>query len=221
MNNKIRRLVNFLKVLSFDTHLWCISVIGGAILLCASFFINPVERFLVLNGNVVNAKENSIEVVIDQKYSSVLGGAHEQALNQVENTGEVNVVEEESSVSLDDGLPVSVEDFDALCRIIECEARGEDLKGRILVGNVVMNRVASEKFPNSIAEVIESPGQFDPVSSGAYLVVEPTSITKEAAMRVLNGEDYSQEALYFQKSESEVWGSKTYLFRYNSHSFYK
>jgi len=221
MSKKIRRLVDFMKVLSFDTHLWCISVIGGAILLCASFFINPVERFLVLNGNVVNAKENSIEVVLDQKYSSVLGGSHEQYASAAESDGEVNVVEEEPSVSLEDGLAVSVEDFDALCRIIECEARGEDLKGRILVGNVVMNRVSSEKFPGTIEDVIKSPGQFDPVTSGAYDVVETSAMTKEAAMRVLNGEDYSQGALYFQKSESEIWGSKTFLFRYNSHSFYK
>lgn len=216
-----RRVWDFLKVISFDTHLWCASVIGGAILLCVSFFVNPIERFMVLNGNVVSAKENTIEVVHGQmNYGSVLGVYEQEEQAEDINTA-VNVVEDSVSVSLDSGSGVSVDDFDALCRIVECEAKGEDIEGRMLVANVVLNRVASDIFPNTIEGVIESPGQFDPVSSQAYYVAVPTADTKEAVMRVLNGEDQSQGALYFQKSESKEWGNKTYLFRYNSHSFYK
>lgn len=221
MKTVLSSLWRFLKVLSFDTYLWSVSVLGGAVLLCVSFFVNPVERFLTLDANVVSAKENTIEVVRDQmNYSSVLGLHDNSSEFDVFGT-EVNVPETDAPISLDDDVAVSVEDFDALCRIIECEACSEDLTGRILVGNVVMNRVESSIFPNSIEDVIESPGQFDPVSSKAYYVAEPSSLTKEAAMRALNGEDYSQGALYFQKSASTEWGDKTYLFRYNSHSFYK
>jgi len=221
MKKLLGGLWRFLKVLSFDTYLWSISVLGGAILLCVSFFVNPVERFFTLNANVVSANENTIEVVHDQlNYSSVLG-VHDGSENIDDGSAVVNVPEQDTPISLDDDLAVSVEDFDSLCRIIECEACSEDLRGRILVGNVVMNRVNSATFPNTIEDVIVSPGQFDPVTSKAYYVATPSTLTKEAAMRVLNGEDYSQGALYFQKSTSTVWGDKTYLFRYNSHSFYK
>lgn len=223
MNKTFSRVWGFLKVLSVDTHLWCLSVIGGAILLCTSFFVNPIDRVLMLNGKVVNAQENSIEVVHNQmNYSSILG-AHDDVSSQEDALCEtdINVVEEDTGVSLEDGSAISVEDFDALCAIVQCEADSEDLKGRILVANVVLNRLNCDIFPDTIEEVITSPGQFDPVTRKSYYVAHPDNLTKEAVMRALNGEDYSEGALYFQKSTCEVWGNKTYLFRYNSHSFYK
>lgn len=223
MKNAIRRVGGFLKELSFDTHLWCVSVIGGAVLLCISFFVNPIDRVRMLSGNVVNAKENSIEVVQGQiNFGSVLGSHDVSSIDSdVVSEVDVNVVEESTDISLDDGSAISVRDFDALCAIIQCEADSEDLKGRILVANVVLNRLACDRFPDTIEEVITSPGQFDPVTSKAYYVAHPDNLTKEAAMRALNGEDYSEGALYFQKSTCKVWGDKSYLFRHNSHSFYK
>ena len=227
MKRTFNRVLSFLKVLSIDTHLWCISVIGGAVLLCISFFVNPIDRVLMLSGNVVNAKENSIEVVHNQmNYGSMLGtyDSDESAPDTEDNSSSDSVsvnVEETTDISLDDGTAISLDDFEALCAIIQCEADSEDLKGRILVANVVLNRLSCDVFPDTIEEVITSPGQFDPVTTKSYYVAHPDNLTKEAAMRALNGEDYSDGALYFQKSTCKVWGDKTYLFRYNSHSFYK
>ena len=221
MFDKLGRVLRFLGALSFDTHLWCVSVIGGAILLTASFFVNPVDRIFILNGRIVNAEENSIEVVHNQmNYGSVLGSPEGSSVSQDE-LEDINALSDNAPISLMDGTAVSAEDFDALCRIIECEAESEDMKGKVLVADVILNRIGCDIFPDSIAEVIESPGQFDPVTSKAYFVAYPSNDSKEAAMRALNGEDYSEGALYFQKSTCEVWGDKTYLFRYGSHSFYK
>lgn len=219
MFEKMNRVWRFLCGLSLDTHLWCVSVIGGAVLLSASFFVNPIDRIFILNTKVVNAQENTIEVVHNQmNYSSMLGSPEQDI---TEDYDDINTVVEDVAVSLEDGSEISADDLDALSRIIECEAMSEDMKGRILVANVILNRVESEKFPGTIEEVIISPGQFDPVESKAYYVAHPSAESKEAAMRALNGEDYSEGALYFQKSTCKIWGDKTYLFRHSSHSFYK
>ena len=55
-----------------------------------------------------------------------------------------------------------------LAAIIHTEARGEPLIGQIAVGNVIMNRVADPRFPNTIEEVIRQPRQFCPVGTGAF-----------------------------------------------------
>ncbi|MGN0482308.1 MAG: cell wall hydrolase [Lachnospiraceae bacterium] len=93
------------------------------------------------------------------------------------------------------GIPVgpgfNMTDYALLSAIIDCEAEGETYEGKLAVGSVVMNRVLSPKFPNTIAGVIYSPGQFAPVTSGRFAVMLATNgATQEcrnAAYEVLNG----------------------------------
>lgn len=113
-------------------------------------------------------------------------------------------------------------------RIVEAEATGEDLKGKMLVANVILNRVNSKKFPSSIEGVVFQKGQFSPIRDGRYYKVSIKDSTKEAVSRALQGEDYSQGALYFaarQKASSKNmrwFDSKlTYLFRHGGHEFFK
>ena len=61
----------------------------------------------------------------------------------------------------------SEKDLRYMSTIIYCEARGESYAGQKAVGIVVMNRVRSKKFPNSIKKVIYQSGQFSPVSNGS------------------------------------------------------
>ena len=64
--------------------------------------------------------------------------------------------------------PVSVSDSDLalMAAIIECEAGGESYEGKIGVGAVIMNRIRSNKFPNTLSEVIYQSGQFTPAATG-------------------------------------------------------
>ena len=62
-------------------------------------------------------------------------------------------------------------DIDLLAAIIECEAGGEPYVGKVAVGNVVMNRVKSGVFPNTVIEVIYQNRQFSPVGSGRFAIV--------------------------------------------------
>lgn len=88
-------------------------------------------------------------------------------------------------------------DYNTLCRIVEAEAGGEDTVGKIMVANVILNRVAHSKFPDTVTEVVYASGQFSPVSSGKINRVKISSDTQVAVKRALGGEDYSNGALYF------------------------
>ncbi len=123
------------------------------------------------------------------------------------------------------------EDYNILLRIVEAEAGGEDEDGKLLVANVVLNRVNSEKFPDSVSEVVlqESKGvtQFSPVATGSIWKVKISEETYEAVERALAGEDISQGALYFASrkyanSDNMRWFDEklTFLFRHGGHEFF-
>jgi spore germination cell wall hydrolase CwlJ-like protein/uncharacterized protein YoxC len=84
----------------------------------------------------------------------------------------------------------SASNVQLLAAIIECEAGGESYEGKIAVGNVVMNRVASNRYPNTIAEVLYQRSQFTPVTSGRFVLVlsrGANGACTQAAQDVLNG----------------------------------
>ena len=131
----------------------------------------------------------------------------------------------------DTPLLITEEDKEVLLRIVEAEATCEDVKGRMLVANVILNRVVSKKFPNSIAEVVfQNNGvtyQFAPIKDGRYWTVEISDKTREAVERVLVGEDYSQGALYFAarklaNKDAMSWfdSDLKFLFKHGVHEFF-
>lgn len=83
-----------------------------------------------------------------------------------------------------------------LSRLIYGEARGEPYTGQVAVGAVVLNRVKSSSFPNTIAGVIYQKGAFDIVSDG-QINLEPDATAKKAAQDALNGWDPSYGAIYY------------------------
>lgn len=126
---------------------------------------------------------------------------------------------------------LSDKDYDTLLRIVEAEAGCEDQNGKLLVANVVLNRVNSSKFPNTVGEVVmqneQGVAQFSPTVDGRFNSVRVSADTKEAVERALYGEDISEGALYFcarQKSDSErlAWFDRklTKLFSYGNHEFF-
>lgn len=75
-----------------------------------------------------------------------------------------------------------------LSRVVYSEARGEPYKGQVAVAAVVLNRVASSSFPNTISGVVYQKGSFDAVSDG-QINMTPDSTAKKAAQDALNGWD--------------------------------
>ncbi|RBW69241.1 stalk domain-containing protein [Bacillus taeanensis] len=96
---------------------------------------------------------------------------------------------------------LSDSELEWLAKIITAEARGESMQGQVAVGAVIMNRVSSSEFPNTVEEVVlqQNNGhyQFTPVASGAIYSINPTSENIEAAIRAANGEDPTNGSLFF------------------------
>lgn len=83
-----------------------------------------------------------------------------------------------------------------LARLVHGEARGEPYKGKVAVAAVVLNRVKSSAFPNTIAGVIYQAGAFDAVSDG-QINLQPDDESIRAARDALNGWDPSNGCLYY------------------------
>ncbi len=126
---------------------------------------------------------------------------------------------------------LSDKDYDALLRIVEAEAGGEDQDGKLLVANVVLNRVNNELFPDTVWEVVmqkeQGIAQFSPTVDGRYQNVRVSEDTVAAVERALYGENISQGALYFcarEKADSDrlKWFDRklTRLFSYGHHEFF-
>ena len=119
-------------------------------------------------------------------------------------------------------------DYNVLLRIVQAEASGCDMKGKILVANVILNRVESDEFPDTITDVVYEKRQFSPVSNGSINRCKVEQETVEAVDRALAGEDYSEGALFFMNrrasSGSNVSWFDThldYLFQHGGHEFFK
>ncbi len=83
-----------------------------------------------------------------------------------------------------------------LSRLVYSEARGETYTGQVAVAAVVLNRVRSSSFPNTISGVIYERGAFDAVSDG-QINLTPDSTARKAAQDALNGWDPSYGAIYY------------------------
>ncbi len=102
----------------------------------------------------------------------------------------------------------SESDVELLACIIQCEADGEPYEGKLAVGSVVMNRVVSDSFPNTVSGVIYQSGQFSPVASGrmaARLVEGANETCRNAARHVLGG-NITVPYLYFRTNTGIVDG---------------
>lgn len=114
-----------------------------------------------------------------------------------------------------------------LARIISSEAGAEPLEGKIAVGSVVLNRVKSEFFPNTIYGVIfdrKFGVQFSPVANGT-IYKTPTAESVIAAKICLEGYTLSEDVLYFMNPDiatsSWISSNRTYAFRIGNHVFYE
>ena len=83
-----------------------------------------------------------------------------------------------------------------LAKIIHAEARGESYTGKVAVGAVVLNRVKSPNFPNTISGVVYQPYAFTAVADG-QINLSPNDEAKRAARAAMNGWDPTYGSLYY------------------------
>lgn len=124
-------------------------------------------------------------------------------------------------------VPYTEEELYWMARIISAESRGEPLLGKLAVGTVVLNRVASEEFPDTIYDVIFDRKwgvQFTPVANGT-IYNEPTQESVLAAKLVLDGARAAGDSLYFLAPDltDNHWTmeNRTYVTTIGCHWFYR
>lgn len=129
-------------------------------------------------------------------------------------------------------VDLSDSEIEILRRIVEAEATGENVKGKILVANVILNRTKDDSFPNTVEGVVfQKDGntyQFSPIRDKRYWSVTISKDTIAAVKRALEGEDHSKGALYFSarsraNKNSMSWFDRNldFLFEYGGHEFFK
>ena len=103
---------------------------------------------------------------------------------------------------------ISDQDYEALCRIVQAEAGGEDVQGKILVAEVILNRVLSGNFASTVYDVIfERSGgspQFSPTVDGRYATVTVTSGTVDAVNRHCMGKIFRRVHCFFQHAARQI-----------------
>lgn len=115
-------------------------------------------------------------------------------------------------------------DLYLLARMITAEARGESYTGQVAVGAVILNRVESPSFPNTIAGVLYQKGAFSALDDGQFDSVQISESCRKAAQDAMNGSDPSGGALYYYnpaKSTSKWIFSRPVICTIGKHVFAK
>lgn len=100
----------------------------------------------------------------------------------------------------------SSSDLNLLARLVYAEARGEPYTGQVAVASVVLNRVKSSSFPNTVSGVIYQSGAFSVVSDG-QINLTPNETARKAAQDAINGWDPSYGSIYYfnPKTATSSW----------------
>ncbi len=183
------------------------------------------EIYVEARGRILGGSEN--RVVDGELYVPIRSIAKIAGLELIWHA-------ETSSISLSSGGETLVpgddfydsEELYWLSRIIMAESGGEPFEGKVLVGNVVLNRVSSSEFPSTVFDVIFDAKygvQFSPTVNG-MIYREPSSDSLNAAKLALEGYSLSREALYFlnPRLATSFWivENRRFLISVGGHDFY-
>lgn len=166
---------------------------------------------VVVEENVVNGQPVEETVVEKPEETQAPKAASQTTTTTQKETITKKVAEAEKQKVSDSELML-------LAKIVHAESRGESDTGQQAVANVVLNRVASSKFPNTISAVIYQKGQFTPASKGSFSSIQPNQRCIENARAVLNGKRIlPADVLYFSCGSK----GRTVYKKIGNQTFYK
>ena len=157
-----------------------------------SYYDADNDTYYDENGNVV-----SEDYTLD---ATDYAEAEAAAQAAAESYAETEAYVETEAPQTEAASTASSDDLNLLASLIYCEAGNQSYEGKVAVGAVVMNRVNSSSFPDTISDVIYQSGQFTPASSGALSSALANGVPSEcyeAASAALAGENPVGDALYF------------------------
>jgi N-acetylmuramoyl-L-alanine amidase len=183
----------------------------------SNIYLIANDRYLFVPDGCILQNDSMmvpVRVLAEAFGATVAWSAEEQAVYVTKGTGPI----ESGSTFYDET------DLYWMSRIISAEARGESFIGKIAVGGVIMNRVASPEFPNTVYDVIFDRRygvQFTPAYSGA-IYNTPSEECVIAAKIALDGGNTAGDSLYFSQSSLSCWAARyrPYTMTIGNHSFY-
>ena len=136
------------------------------------------------------------QIEIEKSYEQFVKETAQEFETETEHS---NSIEEETQTELETEAETKYteNDFELLARVIEAEAGGESDYHKLCVGTVVMNRVDSEKYPDTIEGVIYQPGQYQCVTN-SHINKEPSESSYEAAESILDGRRMFRSSVVYQ-----------------------
>ena len=199
------------------------SALQSASLMADDLFltVSSADEYIIANGRYLYMK-NGLQMA---------NGVPMIPMDQLCKAFGVEYTVNDSVVIEPDGTPIQSgeqdyndEDLYWLSRIIYAEAGGESLEGMIAVGNVVLNRVEAEQFPDNIYDVIfdfDNGIQFSPAYYGSVYNT-PSEDAVIAAKMALDGTDVVGDSLYFNMYTITTWASENreFLTQIGCHNFY-
>ena len=155
------------------------------------------------------------------KYFQRVNGLTQDGVVGAKTAAAMGITLSSSATTSSAGGNYSSSDSYLLAKCIYAEARGEPYTGQVAVGAVILNRVRSSKFPNSISGVIYQPYAFTCVADG-QINLTPDATAKRAAQDALNGWDPTNGCLYYYNpataTSSWIW-SRTVMLSIGKHNF--
>ncbi len=178
--------------------------------LATLFLAEPAFAYTVIKGDTMSeiARDNGLTLNELAKANPQIENLDLIVVGQVIHTDKINnfseqrmeenhPIEQKIVKSNSNNISISENEIDLLARIVRAEAQTEPFKGKVAVANVVLNRVHSPKFPNTIKEVIYQRGQFQPVRNGQINKPADAESIKAVYAALSNMRNIAQGSLFF------------------------
>ncbi len=183
---------------------------------CGDQYIQANGRYLYVLHSVKSVDGRLLVPV--RTIAQAMGGG----VGWIQATGEVEVYKGTGAIVSGDSFYNSDSVY-WLSHIINAESGNQPLDGKLAVGTVIMNRVESPRFPNTIYDVIFAPNQFTPTRNGA-INKEPNEQSVVAAKLCLEGVRVGGDALYFvnPRISPNSWAARNrpYVMTIGGHAFF-
>jgi len=182
------------------------------------------QFYIVANGRYLYQSE-PVQLIEDRMFAALrpIAEAFDAQVDWDAESGKIMITRGSGAILPGDAY-YDQESLFWLSRIIMAESGHEPLKGQMSVGNVVLNRVASPIFPNSVKEVLAQKNQFSPYKNGKLAERDPNESSVIAAKLVLDGGVVAETsgALFFDGG-GRSWAARNrdFITAIGNHKFYR
>jgi N-acetylmuramoyl-L-alanine amidase len=179
-------------------------------LLAALFIAEPAFAYTVKKGDTMSeiAREHGLTLIELAQANPDIKNLDMIFVNQHINTNKINSftetrmeinnpIELKMVKNQSNKISISEKEIDLLARIVRAEAQTEPFEGKVAVAAVVLNRVESPKFPNTIREVIYQRGQFQPVRNGQINKPTDEESIRAVYAALSDMRNIAQDSLFF------------------------